>query len=477
MNIWDRLNQNTSLLDGEKLVDKKEDTETLDDTKATPVEDQQEELKSPEEVMDEAENIPQQPSMEKPVDAAKTGDIDTIQKSLGTNVEKLKKAEKEAPKQPVEVKEEDLSSPESMLKKYNELKAEFNKKNEKAKWMDAVVGIANMLAKQSGAPTVESPSSQAAVQNEYKTKLDSIQNLYKQFQAAKPKVKDKKSQFELKGVLYDRDPKTGALVEVPGQKKEQTDVDPLYDPNSPESRAFQQSLINSGVDPERVKGMPAKLGERVGRSLMSKDIKSQSQLFREREDVESDVERLRKNVSPALEAIDSIKLLEETIQEYVPKFSFDDDKAHKQNIPGVSIPGIGRTTFFSGKARDVRSAFDSVFNKMLKQRSGAAVTDPELNRLEKEFGAGKFDTEENMIKAVKRIKKAYNLLAKKQLAGIDEEARTRFEKDTGYSTSSFLNKEKSEKSTDPKIEEYAKKYKINYEKAEKILRSRGYGRK
>lgn len=77
------------------------------------------------------------------------------------------------------------------------------------------------------------------------------------------------------------------------------------------------------------------------------------------------------------------------------------------DIPGVTLPVIGtRVTAHSRQARMIDDAFQSVFNALLKARSGAAVTQPELIRLKKEFAEGKFRTEPEKILALKRYKEA-----------------------------------------------------------------------
>lgn len=95
-----------------------------------------------------------------------------------------------------------------------------------------------------------------------------------------------------------------------------------------------------------------------------------------------------------------------------------DDKA--VDLPGVSIPGLGRVVIGNDKAQTLSSAMSRVFNTELKDRSGAAVTDTELNRLREEFGQGEFNTESQMISALQR----YKIAAAKALRN----AEARYEK-------------------------------------------------
>lgn len=92
------------------------------------------------------------------------------------------------------------------------------------------------------------------------------------------------------------------------------------------------------------------------------------------------------------------------VEDYNPDTGMVGDK--KINLPGVSIPGIGRISFYSSDARDLASTLGRLFNIELKSRSGVAVTIPELERLKVEFAQGKFNNEHEMIKALQRYKRA-----------------------------------------------------------------------
>ncbi len=72
------------------------------------------------------------------------------------------------------------------------------------------------------------------------------------------------------------------------------------------------------------------------------------------------------------------------------------------NIPGFGI--VDQFTFTS-EAKNARSAFSRLFNIVLKDRSGAAVTPPELERLKEEFNTGKFKTDQDLRNAYNRALK------------------------------------------------------------------------
>jgi hypothetical protein len=87
------------------------------------------------------------------------------------------------------------------------------------------------------------------------------------------------------------------------------------------------------------------------------------------------------------------------------------------NLPGVNIPLIGRVTSFSAKARDLDSDIAGIFNSVLKIRSGSAVTDTELKRLRGEFEDGKWNTEQELVKGLAKVKSlAQQVLKSKEAA-------------------------------------------------------------
>lgn len=76
------------------------------------------------------------------------------------------------------------------------------------------------------------------------------------------------------------------------------------------------------------------------------------------------------------------------------------------DLPGISFPGLGRVDFYNKEARELYSTAQKIFNVELKDRSGAAVTNTEMDRLKIEFEQGKYNTEAEMIGALKRYREA-----------------------------------------------------------------------
>lgn len=112
----------------------------------------------------------------------------------------------------------------------------------------------------------------------------------------------------------------------------------------------------------------------------------------------------------------------------------------KVDAPGISVPLIGRVSLMGTKAEDFSSSFNGIFNKLLKQRSGAAVTNPELSRLRSEFAAGLFNTEEKMITALHRYKKALRKTLLQHEKAVPEAAE-RFRAQGGLLTEDLLGME------------------------------------
>jgi hypothetical protein len=102
------------------------------------------------------------------------------------------------------------------------------------------------------------------------------------------------------------------------------------------------------------------------------------------------------------------------------------------DIAGVSIPGVGRVNV-SEEAADLEARFAPIFNTVLKDRSGAAVTTPELERLKNEFSQGKYNSEAKLLAATRRFRDAAKKTLKAQEAGYPKEIKPRY-KDQGGKT-------------------------------------------
>jgi hypothetical protein len=116
----------------------------------------------------------------------------------------------------------------------------------------------------------------------------------------------------------------------------------------------------------------------------------------------------------------------EALNKGMVKVQAPDGKKVKVDLPGVSVPLLGRVSAYSSEAKGLQQDMDKLFNTELKDRSGAAVTTNELERLRKEWGQGKYQTEEDMVRAAVNYKRALHDALKAQ------EARFRGDVVSGY---------------------------------------------
>lgn len=158
--------------------------------------------------------------------------------------------------------------------------------------------------------------------------------------------------------------------------------------------------------------------------------------------LKADVEDVSKALKPVQELSSALSNVEK-----IAGFSLDDatiDPSTKElmvggkakDLPGVSLPFAGRVSAYSSDARSLAGAIAAVFNKELKDKAGSTVTNPEMERLRIEFGAGKFNTEAEMIDALKRYKQAVSQEFKNREAGFDPAVVGRYTQQGGTTSKS-----------------------------------------
>lgn len=91
------------------------------------------------------------------------------------------------------------------------------------------------------------------------------------------------------------------------------------------------------------------------------------------------------------------------VNKFNPETNTVDGK--KIDLPGVNVPLLGRVSFYDRRAREIDDSMARIFNVELKDRSGSAVTNPELDRLKGEFSSGLFQTEPEKIQAIADYKR------------------------------------------------------------------------
>jgi len=119
---------------------------------------------------------------------------------------------------------------------------------------------------------------------------------------------------------------------------------------------------------------------------------------------EDNIRRLSESVVKAdLHSIDAdMVALDRTMQPYMDT---NTGELKKSGIKG--IPGAGRSRAFdslTSDARQVNQVFSALKNKLLRARSGAAVTSNELDRIEMELGQGVWATDEDFARGIMLLK-------------------------------------------------------------------------
>lgn len=119
---------------------------------------------------------------------------------------------------------------------------------------------------------------------------------------------------------------------------------------------------------------------------------------------------------------------------------------------GQDIPGFGATGFvpmfaLSKEGKKLRTAFQNLLNVTLKDRSGAAVTPPEFERLKVELGNFAGATDEDFRNGIRRAKKALEETTKAILAGYPPEAYEKYKEQGGRDFRAYLSENSRESKT------------------------------
>lgn len=146
--------------------------------------------------------------------------------------------------------------------------------------------------------------------------------------------------------------------------------------------------------------------------------------------LEDEIRQAEKRLAPAVDIQNTLANVEDKLGFALDAAEIKDGQVivggEAKDLPGVSIPGLGRRTFYDSDARQLQSAIGKVFNVELKDRSGAAVTTPELERLKEEFASGKFNSEAEMVQALKDYKRLAAIALKNAEAAFRPEVLERY---------------------------------------------------
>ena len=198
-------------------------------------------------------------------------------------------------------------------------------------------------------------------------------------------------------------------------------INPMYKPSNTDSAAFLEKKF-PWMD--RV----------VGRDLQEKQLLIK-QYIAERKGLkgsgvnENHVQKFQKSIGQLATIGNALNEVEAVLG--APLEDIDPNKA---DIAGINIPVLGRQEWTSSKARELKSAMSTIMNMTLKERSGAAVTMPELKRLQNEFGLLSFNSEADYIKALKRVKRAIRLDMQNIEAGFTPSVVDTYKNRTGFSS-------------------------------------------
>jgi hypothetical protein len=130
-----------------------------------------------------------------------------------------------------------------------------------------------------------------------------------------------------------------------------------------------------------------------------------------KEDKQEDrIQKIKQDVNSLKLAgsINNLDIVENALSPYV-----QDGKVVK-DIPGLGQ--IGRYSL-SEDARNMKSIVSSLTNIQLKDQSGATVTNPEFERYKEQIAAGKFNSDQDFVNTVQRMRDIINAHLGQQLTG------------------------------------------------------------
>lgn len=191
----------------------------------------------------------------------------------------------------------------------------------------------------------------------------------------------------------------------------------------------------------RKENLQAQLAQRQDTKELTSSIRAQEQARKSEEQMDKRVNKymdtLQKTGVPA--AVSSV----ENVERLLPKTG---------DIPGYGrVSGMMPDLLVSQEGEDLRQAVSTLFNIELKDRSGAAVTDQELQRLRKEFGEGSWKSDDQLRKGITQYKSRLKEVIRNIEAGFDPDARTVYQERGGRNFSDALGKAEETKTIGGKI--------------------------
>jgi len=190
---------------------------------------------------------------------------------------------------------------------------------------------------------------------------------------------------------------------------------------------FQQKLAQLAGDQKQADSAQRHASEQNRLQFMRDKMErgERSLALREAQTLENNVQKFEKSRQGKAALDASINTLEGKLGFKLDDYDMETNMANGSSIdlPGVNVPGLGRVGVYDKEARQIDTAMARVFNVELHDRSGAAVTTPEMKRLELEFSAGAFQTEPEKIQAVKDYTRLLKEELKRRDAAFSPEVR------------------------------------------------------
>lgn len=155
-----------------------------------------------------------------------------------------------------------------------------------------------------------------------------------------------------------------------------------------------------------------------------KSSKAETARTKADEKVDKEVTQLSEKLDPIRQGQVSVKNVERELGFDLDEYDSDTNTVRGKEVdaPGVSLPIVGRITKYDKDAKSLDRAMSGLLNTEIKDRAGSAVSSGEMERVKTEYAAGKYDTEEDLIRAMKDYKKAMYDELKRREAGYKPEA-------------------------------------------------------
>lgn len=182
------------------------------------------------------------------------------------------------------------------------------------------------------------------------------------------------------------------------------------------------------------KGNVIRIDESTGTQINTLDILLEPYFNRNKKNIEEKIDPISLETGEKELKEENINKKVKVIADDFSKNNWNESIAVVQEVESIlskkgNIKGIGPLegtiipyVFIGEEGRKNRAVLAKLFNITLKDRSGAAVTLPELERLKEEFNAGGFKTDEDYRNAFGVFKRILNQTIQQAAIGYDPEA-------------------------------------------------------